>query len=361
MDLTLLVFLPMILALGIITSYEDIKFGKIRNKFIVIALVYAVLAYIIVVIYLMLAGFEVRISYIFDMIINIAISITFGFVAWNARLWSAADAKLFMAYAFLVPLSSYSKTYLMYFPAFVLLINTFVPAFFFLIFRIIIKTSLKEKLSFIREIDFKEFPTLLVNLFWITWLSRLIGGLGINLGPLGGIFIVWSIIFLLYRYSGEYKLKIGLFMAGARAVFDFGYIITMAFAFEMLYYTLLTFGVFLVMIFVIHFSVEPGSVPLRSLKPGMIIADIIYKEGGKYKKLSMIKAIEKPPRNRLSLDNLAEGLTERDISKLKELHKNKKLDFSGVKIKQMLPFAPFMFLGVLLTIMAEGFFMALFF
>ena len=30
-------FLPMILFLGIVTSYEDIKFGKIRNKWVISA------------------------------------------------------------------------------------------------------------------------------------------------------------------------------------------------------------------------------------------------------------------------------------------------------------------------------------
>jgi len=39
-------FLPGILILGSITSYEDIKFGKIRNKYIIAALAYAVLVYL---------------------------------------------------------------------------------------------------------------------------------------------------------------------------------------------------------------------------------------------------------------------------------------------------------------------------
>ena len=37
-------FLPMILLLGIVTSYEDIKFGKIRNKWIILALAYSIAA-----------------------------------------------------------------------------------------------------------------------------------------------------------------------------------------------------------------------------------------------------------------------------------------------------------------------------
>ena len=359
MDYTLFVFLPAILALGIITSYEDCRSGKIRNRYISFALIYAVIAYLFVIIYLAYTGFEVRFSYLFDLFLNGLLALAFGFLIWNFKFWSAADAKLFFAYSVLVPLSVYSNTYFSYFPSFVILLNTFIPALFFVVFGIIAKTSLKEKMSFVMEIDLKEFPVLLLNLFWLVWLSRIMGGFGINLGQLGGIFIVWGMMFLIYRYAGKNRLSLGIIMSGIRVIFDFSYVITTAFLFEMLYYTILTSGMFLLMVFLMHFSAETRPVPVRSLKAGMIIADIIYKEGKKYKRLPVIRAINMLPRNRLSLDNVGGELTERGVDKLKSLQKSERLDFSEVKIKQTVPFAPFMFLGVLLTIVAEGFFLML--
>ena len=46
-DIKIWLFLPAILFLGATTSYEDIKHGKIRNKWIISAIVYAAIVYIL--------------------------------------------------------------------------------------------------------------------------------------------------------------------------------------------------------------------------------------------------------------------------------------------------------------------------
>ena len=48
-----------------------------------------------------------------------------------------------------------------------------------------------------------------------------------------------------------------------------------------------------------------------------------------------------------------EGLTKNDIKNIQKWHMSGKLHFNRLKIQQTIPFAPFMFLGVLLTILLK--------
>ena len=55
--------------------------------------------------------------------------------------------------------------------------------------------------------------------------------------------------------------------------------------------------------------------------------------------------------NNLLFEPSSDGLTKEDVLKIKWLHKHKKVEFNKIKIYQTLPFAPFLFLGALLTIL----------
>ena len=48
------------------------------------------------------------------------------------------------------------------------------------------------------------------------------------------------------------------------------------------------------------------------------------------------------------LDEEAEGITQKQIDKIK------KLGFNKIRVSQTIPFAPFIFLGVILTLLAKG-------
>ena len=119
-------FLPAIMLLGIITSYEDIKEGKIRNKYIIFSIIYSLLIYFILILMYSLKG-TLRGEYISGLIINIFFAIIIGYAFWKSGVWTAGDGKLFIAYAFLVPLTEYSEGYVTFFPSMVLLVNFFVP------------------------------------------------------------------------------------------------------------------------------------------------------------------------------------------------------------------------------------------
>ncbi len=136
-------FLPVLFFIGIVTSYQDFKEGKIKNKWIILGLVWGLGIYLLLLIWAFLNPFLSQVfsreftfilpSYILKVFINSAIAIIFGYLLWHFDLWSAGDAKLFFVFTLLLPLRYYWWTALPYFPSFVLLINIFIPVLFFLI------------------------------------------------------------------------------------------------------------------------------------------------------------------------------------------------------------------------------------
>ncbi|MBI2646715.1 MAG: prepilin peptidase, partial [Deltaproteobacteria bacterium] len=97
-------FLPAILALGIITSYEDIRYGKIRNGWVIFALVYAIIIYSALIINAYFIG-KVNTPYLIELMANIGFAVIAGFSMWYFGLWTAGDVKLFIAYSAIIHLS----------------------------------------------------------------------------------------------------------------------------------------------------------------------------------------------------------------------------------------------------------------
>jgi len=79
--------------------------------------------------------FTIPLNYLSKVILNVVIALTIAFLMWRFKAWAAGDAKLFMVYSLLIPLKYYWKSYLVYFPSFVLLINIFIPIFIYLLIR----------------------------------------------------------------------------------------------------------------------------------------------------------------------------------------------------------------------------------
>jgi hypothetical protein len=134
-------FLPVIFLIGGITSYQDFKYGKIKNKWIVLGLCWGAVVYISLVILKFFNPAVISYSYIFAVLINSGIALVVGYGLWHFDLWSAGDAKLFFVFAFLFPLEYYGRGYLPYFPAFALLVNVFVPAAIYLAMQNLISVS----------------------------------------------------------------------------------------------------------------------------------------------------------------------------------------------------------------------------
>jgi len=141
MLLTFLFLIPVFL-IGIVCSYTDLKYGKIKNKWLIIGFAWALVLYLSLLSYNYLFLHQAgNLNYLKGMISNGLLALGLGYVLWNLKLWAAGDAKLFTLFAFLLPPEFYAKTYFSEFPSFVLLINIFVPLLVFLLVKALIFIS----------------------------------------------------------------------------------------------------------------------------------------------------------------------------------------------------------------------------
>jgi Flp pilus assembly protein protease CpaA len=141
MILTILFLTPVFL-IGAICTYTDLKYGKIRNKWLIVGFVWALVLYLSLIFYNYLFLHQAgNLNYLRGMIFNGLLALGLGYVLWNLKLWAAGDAKLFTLFAFLLPPEFYAKTYFSEFPSFVLLINIFIPLLVFLITKALIFIS----------------------------------------------------------------------------------------------------------------------------------------------------------------------------------------------------------------------------
>ncbi len=95
-----------IVAFGLITSYEDIRFNRIRNKWVLLAISFGVF----VSIFVFISNPKLTIPgggpYLVEFYLNVLCTFVLGYILWYTGLWSAGDAKLFLAYAFLIPITT---------------------------------------------------------------------------------------------------------------------------------------------------------------------------------------------------------------------------------------------------------------
>ena len=162
--------LPIVFLIGLITSYQDFRYNKIKNKWIVLGLVWGMTVYFTLLLWNLFGDSTIPNSYIFKVFINFAISLLISYLLWYFNLWPAGDAKLFLTFSFLLPLTFYWRSYLPFFPSFAFFTNTFLIALLFLLiqsFCFLIKglkeLNKKKILEFKAKIK-KNYPSLLKNI-----------------------------------------------------------------------------------------------------------------------------------------------------------------------------------------------------
>jgi len=349
-------FVAFIMLLGIITSYEDIVKGKIRNIWILISLLSASFIYIVI------ALFEptdlIPKKYFIQFSINLFISIAIAIILWLGYIWSAGDAKLFIAYAALVPFTVYTHNAFSVFPSFNILINTFVP--FFLFYSI--KLLPQWKKAFKKNLLSSYFIPLVTRLFVISWISK---GIILLFHLPNDYLLNLVLIFVIYNLSIIFLKKkftsIIIFLSILRLILDFRTVATLQFLFY--------FSVLIAIFIIIRFPVAEHQgnifsrqVPLLKLKKGMVLEKGIYysPKTKKYSKRDLrFLQIHEGSKIKQVIDYVPEGITYRDIKKIRKLFKQGKLPFNKVKVFHTYPFAPFMFLGVIITLIGGGTFIRL--
>jgi len=130
-------FLPVILLIGFNTTYQDFKSSRIRNEWVAIGLVYSCVIYLFIWIFYALGSPKFYLLWNFDKwCVNLAVSVIVAYILWRYKMWGAGDAKLFICFSALIPIGQYSKVYFnYYFASFSLLVLIFIPASLYLVFR----------------------------------------------------------------------------------------------------------------------------------------------------------------------------------------------------------------------------------
>ncbi len=348
-------FLPGIILLGIITTYTDLKEGKIKNKHIILALAYTIIIYSILI---FSGSGTIRINYFIELTVMCALSLITGFIIWYAGLWTAGDAKLFFAYSALIPLSVYKYGHIQYFDSTNILVNTFVPVFLYMFVTLMFKTNSKQKLHFLKKSFIpKQVLSMAVFLFAFGWLINIIFRI-VKIPPdyFITIFILFIITLFFEKLTSLNFFKIVLIISILRLFLDPSvFSLTFATRFLTLLIIFILLRFFTIYIGFYFFTKE---VDIKLLQPGMAPAEAVYEEKGRYKKqeltfYSLLGYLEEKTRQRrYIIESKSEGLTEEDVKKLKKLEKQ--LGFEHLRIQQTTPFAPYIFTGVMLTIILQG-------
>ncbi|MCD6557540.1 MAG: hypothetical protein J7K31_00715 [Candidatus Aenigmarchaeota archaeon] len=350
------VLVSFIIVFGILTSWEDIKHFKIPNYYILFALLFA---------FLENASYAFTAQeYFISFIINAGFSLLVGYGLWLIRIWTAADGKLFFAYSLLVPLSVYYLGYVKYFPSMIIMINTFVPIFLFLVINLLVKTSTQEKIMMLKK-TFNRAT--IMNMFLIitvmSWfVGILFGFLHIPRNFFLSFLIIFLMFFILRAKLGKNFTKTLLICLLVRIILDYQTFLYLSFWIG----TIKTLIFFLLAVFfvfnmgVLKFN---SNVNIKDLKPGMLLSEIIVEKDGKYSKsltlpmptrFAILKSLIERAKESAVISCPSSGITKEDIKKIQQLKKEGKLDFDHLMVQQTVSFAPFLFLGVLLTIILKG-------
>lgn len=330
-------FLPMILFLGIVTSYEDIKYGKIRNKWVLLSISYSLVTYSI-----FLALGDVNMGYFKTYLMNALLSLAVGFALWHLSLWTAGDAKLFFTYSVLVPPDIYQFRLFSFFPAANLLLFAFIPLSLFYFFASIISIFKNKQFGqIVKSISVPEIMTAFLFLFSVGWVFRIsLGYLGIPFSGLN-IILMLSLLLVIGKIT---KSWINLALA-IIALLRFFLDAELSYASEWLTVLALFSAFLLIRITILNKGLNflSKTIKISRLKEGLIPAELILKMGSEYRKAPLAyKGSPLIPKNAMPLFKInPNGLSKSDVVKIIKL--SKKFPFGEIKISQAISFAPVLF------------------
>ncbi len=371
-----LFFLLPLFIIGIISSYTDIKYNKIFNSLIILGLLYGL--WIIIALLLQnifLLGEAENFIYIGKVFLNSFLALLVGYFLWYQKYWSAGDAKLFTVYALLLPLKFYDKSYFDYFPSFNLIINLFFPViivlsfyslkdFFYSLFERLIKKNIFLKQVPIKERYFnaikelKKIGTLLINfIFFIVIIQIILLSFRIVIGQTAGLhpFLLYLIIVFLMQKINKWKNK---FRWLTPLIYSVSFIYIFYLIIQLDFSAILGLArmalIFLIFInlarhFLDHYidRKEIGSLPLKDLRKGVLIH-----QEDLSKLISSLSTKEKEALNWIG----AEGISEEQILIIK--NKFKTSLNNEIRFYKTFPFAPYMLLATIISILTQSSFLA---
>jgi Flp pilus assembly protein protease CpaA len=339
--------LCMVIALAILLAiyicYQDIRHGIIRNRLILALLLLGII-------------YQAASGTLFTSTLPVLSTLAYGFLIaflfWWLGLWPGGDAKLFTALLLFFPAELYSTGLILPYLA-----NAFIPLFAFMVAYALFKSRPN---IIVRALNYSLNPykvsfifIILIGFMWFfTGLIRLAG-------IQADYFITILMLFAIYElFSATISAKTEALFTGLvliRAILDFQNL----FALASLYYFLLVAGVFVFFRFFLlyiayyTFTTEIG---INRLRPGMILAEGISPEGKGYARISFLNSslVEFLQQKRRRFIHGLDELTRKDVNRIKRLRKQGRIMFGRVRVCQTQPFAAFILVGYLLTLLFQG-------
>ncbi|MBT7903472.1 hypothetical protein HN587_06435 [Candidatus Woesearchaeota archaeon] len=339
-------FLPIIIILGLVTSYQDITKRKIKNKYVIIALICSILINSTLFILNL-----IQLDYIIFFLINIVGATLLGFIGWHFSFWGAGDAKLYLAFFSLIPLTHY-KFISIDLPILELIINAFIPLFIYLTVKLILKTNFAHKRKILKRFTNHRYVLrIILTVFSLTWISKsILNYVGINSNYLYIMMGLFLISYLFNKIFEEQTIYVLIFIAIIRLFISPEHFTRFEFWFNFL--SFLT-GFLLIKVLIINSTdFYSYKIKISNLKEGMIPLELITKKGfAIFEKNQKFLELNK---DTIAIERRTTGLTKKDIKFIQTAHNSRKLHFSHLNIQETIPFAPFIFAGCLLTIIFKG-------
>jgi Flp pilus assembly protein protease CpaA len=330
---------------GLVTSYTDIKEGKIKNIWIVVMILAALIANTFVT--------RTFIEKTRESLVNAGLALLFAFFLWYFGFWTAGDGKLFFAYSLLLPITIYKYGIIQHFPSFVLIINAFTPVAIYLIITSLKRTEPKQFFKEVKKsFTFKSLLSLLLYFAGFSFAIQLV----FSFFSIQSNFLISTlIIFVVFEMVKDKKIidVASVILVVARLILSPESILSLVFLKELAFMLLIFQSLWIFIGLVITQLVEV--VKIKDLKPGMVLAESIMKKKGKWEKQSMSLSFGMFKMVKASVDDeVINVLDEKIVKEIKKDAAKGKVSFKQVKVNKTVPFAPILFLGVLLTFFAEG-------
>ena len=385
--------LPVLIFISVIASYEDIKFGKIRNKWIILGISWGLFIFsaffvwrlvatpVTKFFYLKILGwppdaimtvFTMDFSFLGKTFLNFIVAVIVSFLMWRFNAWAAGDAKLFIVASLLIPVFFYWKSFFVLFPSFVLLVNIFVIFLIYLFFNaanflfseiksqirggedslvkakaalskffIFLKEKARDKKLWMRSIQMVSIP-LVVILFFSFLQQPLAHYLKTDAFVVQSFFFASLIIFydelrILFKKKPVYVSLIVIFIGVCIFGLSTQGLSFLPFLYSAAKMTIIFMAFFILFQILINFYIKKTQIrkiKIEELEAGMLI-DISSLAGLSEKK-------EARPGLRIG------GLAQEQVDFIKQRAKEKGV--SEVSICRACPFAVWIFVGIVFTL-----------
>ncbi len=353
-----------VFTIGIICSYTDFKYKKIFNKVLVFGFLYGIILYGGIILTSLIDKGSFDTAYFLEVLTNTVIAFLVSYGLWYLKLWTAGDAKLFTFFAFMVPLSFYSNSYLPFFPSFSILVNLFFPLLIGLaIISLISKVKnlkrgkLEFSLKFFEQLIFRFAYYVFIISFMSIVFQLLSKNFNFEAGLISRLVLIVSIIFLIKqfnKFAKDKKWHKPLFYSFA--VIPIAYFLFTG-EIEMIYFIVkiaLVLTLFMVGLrSFINSYIEERDVVQKKIK-NLERGDSLTKKS--FKKLKE-RGEDRTKKIQKSIKNISYSLTKEELKFIKGLFKGD-LD-QEITTYKTFPFAPFLFLAVIVTLIWKSSFAVL--